>query len=324
MIDTIRLYGDDFKVKNIALWSQHTVMERATGEIHEKETCNTDCINATLYGSRLIVQCSLPRLMYGSNLYELRQRDASDAIDKLQQSLRVDCGLEVAVKSLRFSRVDFCKNIMVDSHITDYIQALSHLRFSRREKAGFKSETLYFRNGQRELVFYDKLKEVRSKKMSDELHEAIKDRPNNILRIESKLKRASVVHKEYADMSIEQMLSEKLSTAKLLKEYDNLNGGDSEQIEFNFKNNVEMVEGIREKRGRAVNKFMEMKGTNQLLRECCYDWSVVQELLMAICDRATAYRWLKKLQDNARALKTFEERNLLKEIRNKIQYREVA
>jgi hypothetical protein len=326
MVDTIQLFGVDFDVKDLSKWSLHSITERKTGETKEKETCNTSSVNATIYGDRLIFHTSLPKLLYGSNLYELKQSDAGRAIEELQRELRDGCGLDVkdGLKTFKFSRVDFCRNIVVENHISDYIQALSQLRYSRREKVGYKSETLSFRNTRRELSFYDKIKEIRSHKMSDDLYETIKDRPNNILRIESKLRKANVVKREFGEMDLSSMLSEKLSTEKLLMEYDGLTQCDSQQLDFNFQSNVELVERIREKRGRAINKLLEIKGSQRLLAECNYDWTVVKDFLTVVCDRATAYRWIKKLQANSDIMRVERDRDLIAEIRNKIRLREVA
>jgi hypothetical protein len=330
MVDTIQCFGESFKVKDWSKWSQHSITDRATGEVKQKEVCNSDKVSATIYGSKLIFHSSLPKLLYGSNLFELKQSDGERAVEAVEKELFDSCGVRVAegLKDFRLSRIDFCRNLKVNHSIPDYIQALSQLRYSRREKVLYKSETLSFRNGRRELCFYDKVGEVRGdKKLSPELLEYVNTLPNNLLRVEAKLRRASVVKKEYGEKGLSDFLSGELSVKKLCGEYDSLVKSDSEQLEFNFKQNLETIEYIKLHRKKgAIGKFLELKGTQQLLAECNFDWTVVKELLSEAVGERTAYRWLSRLKENHTLLllNIEESRELLLEIKQKLSMRLVA
>ena len=326
MVDTLQLFSTDFQVEELSKWSLHTIADRSTGEVREKEVCNTNLLSATIFGDRLIFHTSIPKLLYGSSLYEVKQSDAGRAVEALQKELRDNCGLKVGdgLKSFGLSRIDFCRNLQVDSYISDYIQALSELKYSRREKVQYKGETLSFRNTNRELCFYDKVKEVRSGKLTPELFEVVRDLPNNILRVETRLRKASVVKKEYSGLTVDQILSEKLSTAKLVKEFNGLTRSDSEQLQFNFQNNIELVEALREKRSRAVSKFFEVKGTTQFLSECGHNWNLVKEFLDQVCGKSSAYNWIRKLQQNSAIMRVERDKNLISEIKQKLSIRLVA
>lgn len=330
MVDTVQCFGESFEVVDWSKWSKHSIMDRATGELREKEVSNSDKLSATMYGSRLIFHSSLPKLLYGSNLFELKQSDSGRAVEAVQRELRENCGVKVldGLKDFKLSRVDFCRNLKVAHSTVDYIQALSGLSFSRRERATYKSQTLSFRNNLRELCFYDKLEEVKSnKKITLELSEYVNSITDNILRVEAKLRRAVVVKKEYGQKELPEILDSELSTQKICREYESLVQPDSEQLQFNFRQNLETIEYIKTQRKKgAVGKFLELKGTEQLLRECNFDWTVVKGLLTEAVGERTAYRWLSRLKKNYSllVLNIEESRQLLREIQNKLQLRLVA
>jgi hypothetical protein len=329
MIDTVQLYGTEYKVDDWSSWSQHSVTNRQTGEISTKEVNNTDKLNATIYGDRLVLHTSLPKLIYGTSLFELRQSDAGRAVETLQRTLRDDCGISVTdgLTNFEVSRVDFCRNIKVDYKVTDYIDALGQLSYSRRDKAQYKGETLSFRNGRRELCFYDKVKEVKTdKNLSPELSEYVSHLPNDILRVETRLRRSSVVRSEYSIRSLVSMLDEQRSTDKLIREFDGLTRSDAEQLSFNFTSNVKLIEHIKSQRVRnAFGKFLEVRGTAQLLAECGYNWTVVRELLeVVLTDRSSVYRWINKLKRHQALAMVERDRNLIGEIHNKLKVRLVA
>jgi len=328
MVDTVQCFGDNFEVADWSKWSSHSITDRATGEVKGKEVSNSGKLSATMYGSRLIFHTSLPKLLYGSNLFELKESDSSKAIEALQRELRESCGVKVTdgLKDFKLSRIDFCKNLSVAHKVIDYVQALGQLCYSRREKAVYKSQTLSFRNNSRELCFYDKLRELKdSKQLSPELYEYVNSIKNNILRVEAKLRRASVVKKEYGQKQLSELLTGELATQKLVKEYAGLLKSDSVQLEFNFTHNLELIQHIKTQRQRgAIAKFLEVKGTAELLAECNFDWTVVKELLTEAVGERSAYRWLSRLRENQSLLNIERNRKLLGEISHKLQLRLVA
>jgi hypothetical protein len=331
MVDTIQMFTTDFTVDDWSRWSQHSITDRQTGETTSKEVSNSQHLNATIHtnSNRLVIHTSLPKLLFGTSLYELRQTDGGRAVETLQKTLRDECGISTTdgLKEFGVSRIDFCRNIKVDHKITDYIDALSQLSYSRRDKIAYKGETLSFRNGRRELCFYDKVREVRSdKKLSGELVEYVNSLPNDILRVETRLRRANVVRSDYKDMSIHSMLDERLSSDRLLSEFNGLTKSDADQLSFNFNSNVELIEYIKTKRSRNVfGRFLEVRGTSQLLAECGYNWSVVRELLEAVLkDRSSVYRWMQKIKRHQAVAMVERDRNLIGEIHNKLRLRLVA
>ena len=329
MIDTVQCFGDKYKIVDWSKWNTHSITNGATGEIKEKAVSNSGNISATMYGSRLIFHTSIPKLLYGTNIFELKQSDTDRAMEKLQFELRESCGVQVAdrLRNFKLSRIDFCKNIQVQHSIIDYIQALSELRYSRRDKAIYKSQTLSFRNSRRELTFYDKILEARQdKKLSPELSEYVNSIDNNLLRVEAKLRRASVVNREFGHKELSEILSSELSTKKLCTEFDGLVKSDTEQLEFNFTGNKELIELLQRKHSRgAISRFLEVKGTATLLAELNYDWSVVKELLLSVkVSERTAFRYIERLRQNQSILNIERNRKLLTEIRQKLSIRLVA
>lgn len=326
MVDTLQAFTRDFQVSDWNKWNQHTQLTRATGETKTREVCNLDNFNATIWPDNRLLNfhTSAPKLLYGSSLYEMKETDSDRLIELIAKKFRDECGVKVSdgLEEFTLSRVDFCKNISVEHHPSDYIRSLSQLRYSRREKANYKNETLSFRNTRRELTFYDKVEEVSRQEQSEEIQKIVKGMPHNILRIETRMRNSRVVKREFGKSGIRSVMSEQVSREKLCGEFDGLIKAEGEQLEFNYKGNLELIEKIKTYRSRNVfGKFLETKGLSVFLAECGYDWKLVENVLKVACNgnRLTVYRWLRHLQKEQTLTLVETDRQLIGEIREKLR-----
>jgi len=326
MVDTIQAYTREFQVKDLTKWTQHTILNRGTGEVATKESCNLENFNATWFpnSNLLSFHLSAPKILYGTSLEELRESDSDKLVEVVSRKLRDECGVSVrdGLSDFLLSRVDFCRNVKVSHHPSDYIRALSQLRHSRREKANYKNETLSFRNTRRELTFYDKVQEVTEKEKSVEIQKLVAGRTHDILRVEARLRNSAVVKREFGRVPITFVLSETVSREKLCGEFDGLTKSEGEQLDFNFRGNLDLIEQIKRVRSRNVfGRFLQVKGLSQLLAECGNDWTLVRELLESVypTNRMSVNRWLRTLQTDQTLTLVEVDRKLIGEIREKLR-----
>jgi hypothetical protein len=326
MVDTLQAYTRDFQVKDLTKWTQHTITNRGTGEIATKESCNLENLNATWFpnSNLLSFHTSAPKILYGTSLEEVRESDAEKFVEMVACKLRDECGVAVrdGLADFSLSRVDFCRNVKVSHLPSDYIRALSQLRHSRREKANYKNETLSFRNTRRELTFYDKVQEVSEKEKNVEIQKMVAGRTHDILRVEARLRNSAVVKKEFGKVPVLYVLKEGLSREKLCGEFDGLTKAEGEQLDFNFRGNLDLIALIKKDRSRNVfGRFLQVKGLSQFLAECGYDWSLVRELLESVypTNRMTVNRWLRSLQTDQTLTLVEVDRKLIGELREKLR-----
>jgi hypothetical protein len=326
MVDTFQAFTREFQVKDWNKWTQHTILNRSTGEVATKESCNTPNLNATLYpGSNLLsFHTSAPKILYGTSLFEVKESDTGKLVETVSRILRDDCGVSVAegLAGFALSRVDFCKNLKVDYHPSDYVRALSQLRHSRREKAIYRNETLSFRNTRRELIFYDKVAEVAEKEHSPEVQKLVSGRAHDILRVEARLRNSAVVKREFGRVGVVSVFRDSVAREKLIGEFDGLTKAEGEQLDFNFRGNLDLIARIKRERSRNVfGRFLEVKGLSQLLAECGYDWKLVRELLEQVypSNRMSVNRWLKTLQKTQTLALVEVDRKLIAEVREKLR-----
>jgi len=329
MVDTLQAFTREFRVvdesKLICAPPHHN---KGTGEIRGEEKLyqNTEHLNLTIYPSSnlLSFHLSAPKILYGTSLVEVRESDTEKLVEVVSRKLRDECGVEVreGLAGFTLSRVDFCRNVKVSHHPSDYIRGLSQLRHSRREKATYKNETLSFRNTRRELTFYDKIREVSEKEKSVEIQKLVAGRTHDILRVEARLRNSTVVKREFGRVPITFVLSESLSREKLCEEFDGLTKSEGEQLDFNFRGNLNLIEQIKRGRSRNVfGRFLQVKGLSEFLAECGYDWSLVRELLESVYpnNRMSVNRWLRTLQTDQRLTLVEVDRKLIDELREKLR-----
>jgi len=326
MVDTLQAYTREFQVKDLTKWTQHSILNRSTGETATKESCNLENLNVTWFpnSNLLSFHLSAPKILYGTSLEELRETDSDKLVEVVSRKLRDECGVSVrdGLSDFLLSRVDFCRNVKVSHHPSDYIRALQQLRYSRREKANYKNETLSFRNTRRELTFYDKIEEVSQKEKGVEIQKLIAGRTHDILRVEARLRNSAVVKREFGRVPITFVLSESLSREKLCCEFDGLTKSEGEQLDFNFRGNLDLIEQIKRGRSRNVfGRFLQVKGLSQLLAECGNDWTLVKELLESVypTNRMSVNRWLRTLQTDQTLTLVEVDRKLIGELREKLR-----
>jgi len=328
MIDTVKLYTENFSIKKNNRFEVMTRVDYSTGEIKsEKLFCNLPNSNIDikeLKGDRkLFLQTSIPKLLYGTSFYETSENDIERAIQSIEQELELS-GVYFDKNNLdnfKLSRVDFCKNIKVDHSIMDYLVLLSGFRKSRTDKFEIKKETISFRNKSQELIIYNKIKEILDTVKEKNILKLVENKEQNILRVESKLKKKSVIDRELKNNKLKfvDIFDKNKSRAKLLKDINCLYADKSNQLDLNFNENLELLRDIKSKRNRGVFKeFLAIKGVDRLFNEFQYDWEKIKELLLSVYKKSQVYGIMSELKQYHLSIIDYKERDLLKEIKYKL------
>lgn len=101
----------------------------------------------------ITIQGSLPKFLFNQNLTPITLNDVNQAIDEISNLLDID------IRNGTIRRIDIAANLNLDRPIGDYLLTLSSA--TRCTRKAYKNESVYFSNGSKSLVFYDKLAEMR-------------------------------------------------------------------------------------------------------------------------------------------------------------------
>lgn len=322
MVDTIRAYTRDFKLLAGNRFRTKTITS-PEGEVESvKPFLNFPHLKIEVPQEGLLtVETSVPKLLYGTNLFECKEEDYERTVRKIREHLK-EAGVSVSkdFSDFKLARVDFCRNLQVDSHPMDYLIALSTFAYPRAAKREIAHETLSFRNTNRELELYNKVKEVKEQAKRDpELLKLVKDRPEDILRVESRLKRPRVVKKLLRRDTLAEVFDLKLSRKILSQDLDRLTHTGTQTELFNLTENLTLLREIAKRRKRGVfREFLAVRGTETFLRDFQGDWGKIREFLEHYYSRTQVYTILRDLREHHEIALEPRERDLLREIKEKL------
>lgn len=177
-----------------------------------KRTVGKDKIES----SYLLVQVSIPKLLYGTNLFEVDETDLQAFCEKLSQELwRVKVSITPNnVANATIKRVDLCKSIIPPPYFGTAKQVLYKLQkfnhkpdsdFTIKEfREGSKESFLKYHNGTQGYVVYDKAAEIVANGYTDietRLIEHLKDGKivRKVLRFELSLQRQQSLEALFGD-----------------------------------------------------------------------------------------------------------------------------
>ena len=130
----------------------------------------------------VLIQGSLPKYYYGSNLVSLPRTELSNAIDKLS----TDLGLPL--REAIITRIDIGMNVEVDNPPRSYF---SYFGILKKFERNIRRNSLYYEQKWCQLCFYDKVKEAKAHKdplLTSEMLD------KNILRYEIRYKHSWLKH----------------------------------------------------------------------------------------------------------------------------------
>lgn len=329
MIDTVKLFTTAFDLAKDNKFQLQTISGLSTGEVkHEKTFCNLDHgarftikRNFNDQGKSLFCEVSLPKLLYGNSLKELKQTDLDQCVSILDTQFQsagavIDKG---ALENMALSRLDYCKNVKVDHCITDYISQLKNCFIQGRTRTNWNLETCTFFNGSQEFCAYNKILETLAHYSSAESAGIDKNTKQDILRIESRLKKARTIQNTLKRKTFAECFNFDLAKNKLLSDFNRLVLDSGEQLELNFNDDLQRLQELRSIHERgAFHRWKAEQGTAGILLRYNYDLELIRKLLMNVLGkRMTAYH-LKEFKQFISDHRTKEQRHLLQEIRYKL------
>jgi len=136
---------------------QHLTSVTSTGRNQQGNyiTGFIDSLKVSITDSRIKVSDSFCKYYLASNLKTLSRGDTRRAIEKLSESLHLD------MNRANVTRMDVAKNLIMKHDPAIYYSHLGELQYYQRL---VQPSSLYYHNGKRQLVFYDKNKEQAAKR----------------------------------------------------------------------------------------------------------------------------------------------------------------
>jgi len=137
--------------------------------------------------NRLIVNCSISKVIYGNNLQAVTELDINKFFKIVENRIQELFNKTVKKDEWQIYRLDLCKNFKMDNaqQLNQYIYQLAKIKLPRKDTFLRNNETVEFRNKSIKIHFYDKQKQLKKERVNDDLLEQSK----NILRFEVQLKK---------------------------------------------------------------------------------------------------------------------------------------
>ena len=136
-------------------------------------------LKVSLYVGGLSIVGSLPKFMYGSNIYPLDRKTTAEAITKIGDALHL------SLDDAKVTGFEFGCCFLMRHRVKEYLDRLGSM--PRLQRYRFNKETLYYKHrGQHQpktFCYYDKLADAQRKKM--EIPQGLQDA--NLLRCELRL-----------------------------------------------------------------------------------------------------------------------------------------
>lgn len=223
MIDTLKVYTDDFKISdNAGLFVQPATVNYETGETKEynlfrkdngawvtgaKAYANTGDYQLTIKpigddaGGKvlLFLQTSLPKIIHGENYQALSNDETVQAFDALSDDLN-NRGVGVNLQECKTSRIDLFRMASANNPFSSY-GPLFRLLSAKRSHTTDYGTTFTWANTQREICVYDKAVEMRNRGVKSSAL------PVNAMRFEYRLKTSRVCKSETGAGNVRELVN---------------------------------------------------------------------------------------------------------------------
>ncbi len=242
----------------------------------------------------LMMEFSLPNLLFGNNYYEVEESDLEDLITRIQRALLVQSGITFSrdeIKNAQVIRIDYGKNIVskTPGFQIDVMDALASQYISKRQdviKTEYANDGHGFRihTKKREILFYDKNKDLQKEGISKsrsflddltikrkELSKQLEDNGLCVGRLEIRLNGVKAIRKGLDEigegdrpLTLKSLFNLDLSKKILNHEWQKYTAGMSvseldEGIEADFANSL--------KYGNKPLRALEQIGLQTILKE---------------------------------------------------------
>ncbi|MBK9255690.1 MAG: hypothetical protein IPM42_09410 [Saprospiraceae bacterium] len=160
MYDTVNLWLPIHEIGNLnvsnVLQQMQDYTEHETKEGQNYYTGTFDNYKVSVSGQGVSLKGSIAKYFLPDNFHTLTRSDSTRAFIKLSDELHLP------IMKAKVRRIDFAQNLMMDYRPESYYPYLGESRYYLRQPQG---KSLYYSNGQKQKVFYNKVAEGKAKKL---------------------------------------------------------------------------------------------------------------------------------------------------------------
>lgn len=233
---------------------------------------NGRIVSATIFNmgfqlkSMMTVRVSAPKCLRLDNFILVEGQDLPEVYHLVTEELR-GAGIHFDIMESKINRLDLARNFETRETPRAYIETLRGVDIPRMEKKLWET-TLLFENGQQEIYFYDKIKEMKKNGLDTGNY------PENVLRIEQRLKTGQKIKNSLGFSTGEDLINQYSKCApwyeKNLEKHILKLNPDTALTGGNLK--AEM-KAFKESGGRNwFDDFKKIKGIQPLIREYGIDY----------------------------------------------------
>lgn len=160
MYDTINLWLPINRAANVNLsnttskLSNVTEHRRKDGEVYVSGYL--DNYKVSISGHGISLKGSLPKYYLHDNFHSMTRSDTLRSIEKMEDELYLP------VQKAKVSRIDFSQNFLMNYEPETYYKFLGESQYYNRQP---QTKSLYYTNGQRQKLFYNKVAEGKAKRL---------------------------------------------------------------------------------------------------------------------------------------------------------------
>ena len=226
MIDTIKLMITNYKIEDYSLFKEYktdyikeffanpeskyfklkTFLKPMKDGVYRPKLFLISHINSyTIYNNALLfIEFSVPKLLFGNNLYEVSESQFEVVVNKLVEKLN-DLKITVAKETIQNAlsrRLDCSIDIILpqDSNCEDVLEIINETEYPRTKKIFFPGKFVKFHSKTISIIFYDKLEEMKVHGVTaPNFSEILSMSEHRILRIEIQIKRVYGINTKLAN-----------------------------------------------------------------------------------------------------------------------------
>ncbi|MED1583239.1 hypothetical protein P4U71_00550 [Bacillus pacificus] len=178
MFDTVKMKLENIHIEKdlfetIGNIKTTTYYDRETSVLNDRYMFEQEDIPYIVYYSNtknLIIQLSIPKFLYGENVSVINKNDINTFWEKFEQRIKELLGIVVKRSEWIVLRIDVCWNFNVGNKVNDYIKYLGKKKLPYKSTYCInQSETVIYKNKSSRIMFYDKQKECKVTKQTEDI-----------------------------------------------------------------------------------------------------------------------------------------------------------
>jgi len=331
MIDKLKLWTDDFRIekenslilkrgdldlKTGEILKEYGLFERSDGRIeigskaylNNKEFKNGILPYNIEINTRGLFLSFNPSLIYyqDHNLYSVTNWQLRDVTERIKYSLKEN-GIRLDLDSMNLSRIDLKRDIYTDYPYIAYTPIFDWMAGKRLKSVEYEG-SYSFRNKSRQVIFYDKLRELEAvhgiKRESLRLGSGLlkMSKENELMRGELRLLRKKVVESNLNIIEAKELYKREAYEhcnkrySELLKELIFQPTKATPESMIYFKTDLDLLEQCKARTKNWVGRYLKIIGAQEIVER----WGSLEafrELLRkAGCEREYTYRITKRIR----------------------------